>query len=118
MQHFSNLAVTAIPASQLVVQGLQSQSVTVIPQRVAITFPKLDPEPTSLIPQTEHIGDAPTTGQMYGRRNRGWEMVVPIAGNVEMQGELLLWRNPEEPMEAATKAYIDARPINVDGGTF
>jgi hypothetical protein len=64
------------------------------------------------------IDDAPEDGFTYGRRNGEWVRIVPLSG-AEMEGRLFLYDDPLEPLEAATKRYVDSRFwTRVDGGVF
>jgi hypothetical protein len=58
------------------------------------------------INSTGGIGDAPFTGDVYGRANGFWVMSVPLAGGV-MTGTLVLSGDPTASMQAATKNYVD-----------
>ncbi|MBO0737220.1 MAG: hypothetical protein J2P48_11700 [Alphaproteobacteria bacterium] len=50
--------------------------------------------------------DAPRDGILYGRRQRQWEPVLPVAGGT-MEGQLELAREPQEPEEASTQRYVN-----------
>ena len=53
--------------------------------------------------------DAPQDGQSYARRgiDHSWQAALPIAGGT-LTGPLILARDPQSPMEAATKEYADS----------
>jgi hypothetical protein len=62
-------------------------------------------------------GDSPEDGYSYGRRNGEWVRIVPLDG-AQMTGPLLLYDDPTQPLEAATKRYTDALWKHIDSGTF
>ena len=53
------------------------------------------------------IPEAPLDGFAYARMNGNWVRVLPLAGGT-MTGPLILSRDPQIDMEAATKQYVDA----------
>lgn len=53
------------------------------------------------------IPEAPATGTAFGRQEGAWVGVVRIAGD-QMGGLLLLADDPDDPLGAATKRYVDA----------
>lgn len=53
------------------------------------------------------LSDAPNDGSAYGRLSAAWAQVLPIAGGI-MQGPLVQHANPIQPLETATKQYVDA----------
>lgn len=59
------------------------------------------------------IAEAPTGGLMYGRQSSAWARAVAVAGDtmtgpLTMQSTLTLHADPVNPLEAATKQYVDA----------
>jgi hypothetical protein len=55
------------------------------------------------------ITDPPVDGITYGRHNAAWNPVLPIAGGT-VTGPITLAADPANPLEAATKQYVDAKP--------
>jgi hypothetical protein len=55
------------------------------------------------------LPEAPQDGQTYGRLNAAWATVLPLAGGT-MTGAVTLAADPANPLEAATKQYVDSRP--------
>lgn len=53
--------------------------------------------------------DAPSDGSLYGRLNGAWRQALPLGGGT-MGGALILAGDPNGPLVAATKQYVDARP--------
>lgn len=53
------------------------------------------------------IPEAPMDGHFYGRRNGAWVPVLGLSGGT-MTGPLILFRDPQEDMEAVTKRYADS----------
>jgi hypothetical protein len=58
--------------------------------------------------------DAPSDGTLYGRENANWVNALPLAGGT-LTGELILAANPVNPLDAATKQYVDAGVAGVQG---
>jgi hypothetical protein len=52
------------------------------------------------------IVDAPNDGFFYGRQSTAWAKVLALAGGT-LTGTLVLAHDPANPLEAATKAYVD-----------
>ena len=78
----------------------------------------LAPSPIPIQPLgVDIIGDAPEDGYLYGRRNGEWVRVVPLSG-ATMTGALYLHDDPLQPLQAATKRYLDRLWERIDGGTF
>jgi hypothetical protein len=50
--------------------------------------------------------DAPSDGFTYGRDSGDWNRVLPLNGGT-MTGPLILYENPQQEYEAATKEYVD-----------
>lgn len=53
------------------------------------------------------LGEAPTDGALYGRAGAAWAKGVKLVGDT-MTGPLILSGAPSDPLQAATKAYVDA----------
>lgn len=56
------------------------------------------------------LPEAPTDGEIYGRGNRLWSSVLPLAGGV-LTGALTLAGAPTVALHAASKAYADSLPF-------
>ena len=54
------------------------------------------------------LGEAPTNGKVFGRLNGAWTQTLNIAGDT-MQGALVLFADPSNAMQAATKQYVDGK---------
>ena len=54
------------------------------------------------------LGEAPSDGKVYGRRNAAWGAAVNLAGDT-MAGPLALAADPSAAMQAATKQYVDGK---------
>lgn len=63
------------------------------------------------------VPDAPADGVTYGRLNNMWEPVVPLTG-ATMRGRLFLVDDPQHPLEAVTKRYVDAKFRHLDAGRY
>ena len=64
------------------------------------------------------LPEAPTDGEIYGRGNRLWSSVLPLAGGV-LTGALTLAGAPTVALHAASKAYTDSLPfLPLAGGTL
>jgi hypothetical protein len=63
------------------------------------------------------IPEPPNDGTIYGRGGTtlGWAGVLPLAGGT-LTGDLALAADPDQPMEATTKHYVDAQ-IDMVAGT-
>jgi len=93
----------------------------------------LDNDTEWVPPPVTGIGDAPIDGVTYGRNTGAWVAVpdvgdltayVEIAGDT-MTGPLVLPADPAQPLEAATKQYVDSRVVPggipeapIDGTTY
>jgi hypothetical protein len=60
------------------------------------------------------ISEAPQDGYSYGRANAIWWRVLPTSGG-NMTGALALASDPTNPMQAATKQYVDNTVVNAPG---
>jgi hypothetical protein len=63
--------------------------------------------------------DAPANGTTYGRKDAGWARTVALAGD-SMTGPLVLSGDPTLALHAATKQYVDLRPVDApnDGSAY
>lgn len=57
-------------------------------------------------PRADQFVEAPMDGQIWGRKDGTWEPALGIDGGA-LSGELFLPGNPTQPMEIATKQYVD-----------
>ena len=93
-------------------------STTIKPLRGAWGQSPLPMDTVPIMPAgVDIIGDAPEDGYVYGRRNGEWVRVVPLSG-ATMEGFLYLHDDPVQPLQAATKRYLDNLWRRIDGGTF
>jgi hypothetical protein len=53
------------------------------------------------------VPDAPNDGTIYGRGSASWIHVLPLTGGT-LSGPLMLAADPVQPLDAATKQYVDA----------
>jgi hypothetical protein len=65
------------------------------------------------------LGEAPTDGALYGRKNSQWTAGVAKGGDT-MGGPLVLAADPTTNMQAATRQYVDGKapPPSFPGGTI
>jgi hypothetical protein len=65
------------------------------------------------------VPDAPNDGKLYGRKSAAWAdtggVYVAKSGDI-MTGVLVLYADPANPLEAATKQYVDAHAGSGGGG--
>jgi hypothetical protein len=54
------------------------------------------------------LGEAPTDGALYGRKNAAWTAGVSKGGDT-LTGPLVLAADPATNMQAATRQYVDSR---------
>lgn len=67
-------------------------------------------------PGQDGVPEAPIDGATYGRRNAGWQGVLPLIGGT-MLGALVLAANPATALQAAPKQYVDLM-LPKAGGTM
>jgi tetrahydromethanopterin S-methyltransferase subunit D len=64
-----------------------------------------------IVPSEEVVTEAPQDGNIYNRIDADWQIAtfVEQAGDT-MTGPLVLYGNPQAPLEAASKQYVDYLP--------
>jgi hypothetical protein len=55
-----------------------------------------------------NLPEAPIDAYSYGRVNASWQRVLPLVGG-SLTGSLMLFADPTQPLEAATKQMVDGK---------